>query len=162
MAPEHPLGEADIAAAVGNAPLPPALKFYTLRTPFVAGAGVAAVGAIGLATLSHPDNVAPVSDPVPTAVELAVDSTGQAEPDRVDVEEVLEVQPVTPSITHSRSQSPSQSVHTLRNESTPPISTADNLSKDTVETSGDSVPVVVKKVLIKNKRTIIVKDSAKL
>lgn len=172
ISPAHPL---DIAAAVGNSPLPPALKFYTLRTPLVAGMGVAAAGAIGLATLSQPDSVPPSADPVPTAVEMTLDSTETPLPEIVVTEEPSAPQPMrqpiasqpiasqtaVPQSTASQPTMP-QPVQSARVPASQPSTSSATISND-IQTAKatDSASVVVKKVQIKKMHTIIVKDTTK-
>ena len=155
ITPAHSLQEVDIAAAVGNSPLPPALKFYTMRAPLMAGMGVAAAGAIGLATLSQPDCVAPSADPEPTAVELTLDSTATPQPEIVVTEEASAPQPKTQPATR-------QLARPARVPASQPSASPANITHDgQTENAVDSIPVVVKKVQIKRRHTIIVKDTTK-
>ena len=155
ITPAHSLQEADIAASVGNSPLPPALKFYMMRAPLMAGMGVAAAGAIGLATLSQPDCVAPSADPEPTAVELTLDSTATPQPEIVVTEEASAPQPKTQPATR-------QLARPARMPASQPSASPATITYDAqTENAVDSIPVVVKKVQIKRRHTIIVKDTTK-
>ncbi len=160
ITPEHPLQEADIAAAIGNSPLPPALKFYTLRTPLVAGMGAAAAGAIGLAFLFQPDCAPSSADLSPTAVEMISDSTETALPEIVLTEESGVPQPKRPSPPQQPAAlQPVQSARVPAGQpSTPPATISNDIQ---TAKAIDSVPVVVKKVQIKKRHTIIVKDTMK-
>lgn len=156
--PAHPLQEADIAAAVGNSPLPPAMKFYTLRTPFVAGVGVAAAGAIGLAILSQPDCTPPSPNPFPTTVEVPIDS---AETEITVCPETGDSRGALSERQPARRPS-ALPVHAPETPLSAPATTAVSTFDNQTESAGDSVPVVVKKVQIKKRHTIIVKDTMRL
>jgi len=146
--PMHPLSDADLGAAA-TTKLPAALKLYTLRTPLVAGLGTIATGTALLTALpSHQQTETPQA-PAPQTVEIMADSTTIEEPEII----VSAPEPTTPVVATPKTQ-------TQTRKAPEETSHAEQVAETTSE-SANPQPVIVKKVLHKQQKTIIVKDSTK-
>ncbi len=148
--PKRPLQASDFPTAASSR-LPLSVRFHNFRAPVAIGLGTAAIGAMVIPALPRHTNPPAPAAPTPAPTEITA-STPAADSVMSEESPTMTVTPKAPALATAKTESNAE--NKLESETENESDTAQVVPTD----DPAPAPVVVKKVLRRNKRTVVVKD----